>query len=196
MSQWLELERGYTRGGRRFAQGNVAHYSSISELLLHHEELLKKEAAFTSRVYRIGKNEGNLIQSTLRYSIHHKSIKESLLDQFSRLFAEHNERRNDHYEVTVTFNAILSNAQGTSFSLFYGQDFRAGNVAGAAPELRYGVYYVRTLGDVDRLPVTFDFDRLAEAHKYTFEDSGVHIARFLNIIYLAARFVKIKTQEM
>jgi len=193
MSQWLE--QGYTRGGRRFAQGNVAHYSSISHLLRNHTRLLEAEEAVSSRIFRIGRKTGNLISTTLRFSVHHTTIRDSLLDHFSRLFAEHNERREDGFEVTVTFNAILSNAQGTSFSLFYGQDFRAGNVAGAAPELRYGVYYVRTLGDVGRLPVHFDFDQLAEAHRFSFENSGVHIVRFLNIIYLACRYVKIKKKD-
>ena len=185
------FERGYTRSGRRFAQGNVGYYPTIQHLLAHHPRLLQREEAISNRVFRIGANQGSLIQTTIRFSVRHDNIREALLDHFSRLFAEHNEGREDGFEVTVTFNAVLSNAEGTSFSLFYGHDFRAGNLPGAAPELRYQTSLVRTLGDVARLPVTFDFERLAEAHRHSFENSEVHVARFLNIIYLVCRYVSI-----
>ena len=64
-------------------------------------------------------------------------------------------------------------------------------MAGAAPKLSYcsTSYLIRTLGDVYRLPVEFDFDALAEAHRHSFEQSGVRIARFLNVVYLVYRYV-------
>ena len=120
-----------------------------------------------------------------------------MLDNFIRLFREHTENREDGFEVIVTFNAVLSNADRTSFSVFYGHDYRAGNQIGAAPELRYmdRSYLVRTLGDVRRLPTAFDFDRLAEAHRHFFAESGVSIARFLNIVYLVYRYVRVRRRQ-
>ena len=182
------FEKGYTRSGRRFAQGNVGHYPTIRHLLAHHPRLLQREEAISNRLFRLGANQGILSQTTLRFSVDHDNIREALLEYFARLFAEHNEGREDGFEVTVTFNAVLSNAEGTSFSVFYGHDYRADNVPGAAPELRYETSIVRTIGDVARLPVTFDFERLVEAHRHAFEDSEVHVARFLNIVYLVYRF--------
>jgi len=189
-------ERGQTRSGRRFAQANVGHYPSIQALLADHERLLERETPMTTRVFRIGAATGNLIQATLRYSVRHNNIGESLMNNFIRLFREHSESRNDGFEVIVTFNAVLRNSDSTSFSVFYGHDFRAGNLAGAAPELRYrSAYLVRTLGDVANLPVEFDFDRLAEAHRHSFDQSGVSIARFLNIIYLVYRYVRVRPRR-
>ena len=188
-------ERGQTRSGQRFAKANVGHFGSIDELLASHSRLLDLESAVSTRIYRIGPRGGNLIQATLRYSVRHDNIRQSLLDNFIRLFREHSENREDGFEVIVTFNAILANADRTSFSVFYGHDYRANNPVGAATELKYmdRSYTVRTLGDVARLPTTFDFDRLAEAHRHFFEDaSGVTIARFLNVVYLVYRYVRVR----
>ena len=198
--QYFDLtyqERGQTRSGRRFAQANVGHFGSIAELLASHQRLLDLEAAVSTRIFRIGPHGGNLIQATFRYSVRHENIRQSLLDNFIRLFREHTENREDGFEVIVTFNAVLSNADRTSFSVFYGHDYRAGNQIGAAPELRYmdRSYLVRTLGDVRRLPTAFDFDRLAEAHRHFFAESGVSIARFLNIVYLVYRYVRVRRRQ-
>lgn len=189
-------ERGQTRSGRRFAQLNVGYFPSIPRLLAARPRLLEAEAASSDKVFRLGTNQGWLVQTTLRFSVHHSNLRQSLLRQFVQLFRQHSEGRESGFEVVVTFNAILSNPEGTSFSVFYGHDFRAGNLAGAAPELGYGsTYLVRTLGDVARLPTTFDFERLAETHKHSFEQSGVHIARFLNVVYLVFRYVPISRRQ-
>jgi len=187
-------ERGATRSGRRFAQANVGHYTSLERLLAGHRRLLELESETSTRIFRLGSDQGSLIQSTLRFSVRHPNLRQALLQRFSELFREHTEGRFSGFEVVVTFNAVLSNPEGTSFSVFYGHDFRAGNLAGAAPELSYRSreYLVRTLGDVARLPVEFDFDRLAEDHRHAFEQSGVRIARFLNIIYLVYRYVSVR----
>lgn len=186
-----DRERGQTRSGRRWAQANFGHYPTLRHLLEARALLLRPEAVISQRVFEIGPNRGHLIQATLRFSTRHPNIRAALLEHFARLFQEHVEERESGFEVVVTFNAALSNAAGTSFSVFYGHDFRAGNVAGAAPELTYNTYLVRTLGDVGRLPVNFDFEQLAEAHRHSFSDSGVHIARFLNIVYLVYRYVPV-----
>ena len=184
-------ERGATRSGRRFAQANIGHYTSLERLLANHQRLLENETATTSRIFRLGSDRGYLIQATLRFSVHHADLRGALMRRFVRLFREHTEGRETGFEVAVTFNAVLSNPEGSSFSVFYGHDFRAGHLAGAAPELSYRStgYLIRTLGDVYRLPVEFDFDALAEAHRHSFEQSGVRIARFLNVVYLVYRYV-------
>lgn len=189
-------DRGQTRSGKRFAQANVGHYTSLERLLAHHKRLLEEEEASSTRLFRLGRDKGYLFQATLRYSVNHPDLRGSLVRHFSRMFAGHVEGRTSGYEVAVTFNAVLSNPEGTSFSLFYGHDFRASNLAGAAPELSYRPegYLIRTIGDVQRLPVEFDFDALAEAHRHQFEESGVRIARFLNIVYLVYRYVPVSRE--
>jgi len=185
-------ERGHTRSGRQFAQGNVGHFTSVAQLRAHHWRLLELETTLNQRLFEVGADQGWLIQATLRYSIRNERIRTSLLERFVRLFREHNEGRESGFEVLVTFNAILSNADGTSFSVFYGHDYRAGNFGGGAPELRYrSTYLVRTVGDAARIPVDFNYEELAEAHRHMFEKSGVHIHSFLNIVYLVYRYVPI-----
>lgn len=183
-------EKGETRSGRRFVQANFGnHYTSVLRAEAAHPRLLELESALSQRVFRVGVNRGNLIQTTLRFSVRHQNIRAALLDHFARLFQEHVEEPNAGFEVVVTFNAVLSNAAGDSFSVFYGHDYRAGNVAGAAPELSHSSHFVRTLGDVARLPVIFNFEELAEAHRHSFERSGLHVAKFLSVVYLVYRYL-------
>jgi len=183
-------ERGQTRSGRRFAQANVGHYRSVAELLQHHRRLLELESPLSVRYFRVGRDQGSLMQATLRFSVHHQNVRQSLLVHFASLFREHAEGAHTGFEVLVTFNAVLGTREGNSFSVFYGHDYRASNLLGASPELRYGdPYIVRTLADVARLPVRFDFEALANAHRHSFAQSGVRVERFLNIVYLVYRFV-------
>jgi len=183
-------ERGRTRSGRRFARANVGHYSTVAELLRHHSRLLELESPISLRYFRVGRDQGSLLQATLRFSTRHQNVRQSLLQHFVTLFRQHNEGPRTGFEVLVTFNAVLGNREGNSFSVFYGHDYRAGNLLGASPELRYGnPYIVRTLADVARLPVNFDFEELANAHRHSFAHSGVRVVRFLNIVYLVYRFV-------
>lgn len=183
-------ERGQTRSGRRFARLNAGYFPSLAQLLSSRWRLQELETAASDKIFPLSGGQGWLVQTTLRFSVHHTNLRQSLLRHFVQIFREHSEDRDAGFEVIVTFNAVLSNAEGTSFSVFYGHDYRAGNLSGAAPELGYGsTYLVRTLGDVARLPTTFDFERLAETHKHAFERSGVHICRFLNVVYLVFRYV-------
>jgi len=190
-------ERGQTRSGRRFAQANVGHYGSVAELLRHHQRLLELESPISLRYFRVGRDQGSLLQATLRFSVQHSNIRQSLLVHFTSLFREHVEGSRTGFEVLVTFNAVLGTREGDSFSVFYGHDYRAGNLLGASPELRYGrPYVVRTLADVARLPVRFDFEALANAHRHSFAHSGVRVERFLNIVYLVYRFMPPQRREI
>lgn len=183
-------ERGATRSGRRFAQANVGHFGSLKELLARHQRLLEPFTAPSTRYFSIGRHQGSLMQTTIRFSSSYKSVKEKLLFAFVELFRQHAEDSDSGFEVVVTFNAVLSNPENTSFSVFYGHDYRAGNLLGASPELRHGeAHIVRTIGDVSALPTTFDFEELARAHRYSFDNSGVRVAKFLNIVYLVYRFI-------
>ena len=184
------VERGTTRSGRRFAQANFGHFASINEVLSRHHKLLEPFSGPSVKYYSVGNYRGNLMHATLRFATNYPNIKEQLLFSFVNFFRQHTEDSDSGFEVVVTFNAILSNHEGTSFSVFYGNDYRAGNLLGASPELRHGrPHIVRTIGDVSALPSTFDFEEVARAHRYSFEHSDVRVARFLNVVYLVTRFI-------
>jgi hypothetical protein len=168
----------------------------MRELLAHHSNLLLAGPVVTERVFRVGgergQQRGNLTQTTIRFraDLPPDQIRTSLTRVFLGLLRGHEELETDGFEVVLTFNAAVTNSERTSFSVFYGHDHSAQNYSGAAPELRYGEpYLVRSLADVDRLPVTFDFETLAANHRNSFENSDVQIERFLNIIFLVYRYV-------
>jgi len=108
-----------------------------------------------------------------------------------QLFREHTEGPHAGFEVLVTFNAVLTNRERNSFSVFYGHDYRADNLVGAAPELRYGegAVDVPNLAAVSKIPTTFDFEQLAVAYRHAFDQSDLRVERFLNVVYLIYRYV-------
>jgi hypothetical protein len=122
-------------------------------------------------------------------------VKEVLRRVFFDLFREHTESGESGFEVVVTFNAILTNeATPKTYSLFYGHDHRADNVAGAAPELKSGATtIVHVLSDVDNIPSSFDQTALIDSHRRAFANSAVSIHQFVNIVYLIYRFVDVET---
>lgn len=186
------MERGSLRSGSRFSARNFNHYTTVKELLAHHQRLLSHQPAITTRATRItGLNFGSLLQTTVRFRFNSSIIKATLRAVFFNLFREHIQSPDSGFEVVVTFNAILtSSVERTTYSLFYGHDHRADNVSGAAPELKYGATTtVRLLSDVDNIPVVFDQDSLIAAHRRAFENSNVRIHEFVNIVYLIYRFV-------
>lgn len=185
-------DRGFLRSGARYGARNNPHYTSLSELLSHHARLLEPRPAVTTRAVRVaGLRSGSLLQTTLRLPFGSPLAEAALRDVFVDLLREHSESSDAGFEVVVTFNAVLTNATETTFSLFYGQDHRASNVAGAAPELRYGsTHRVRSLLEVDSLPTSFDADELVRAHRHAFENSNVHIYAFLNVVYLVYSFLE------
>jgi hypothetical protein len=187
-----ERERGFLRSGTRFAARNNPYYFSVEELLSHHKRLLVQEPAVTTRATRIaGLNFGSLLQTTVRFRMDSSLLKSTLRTVFFDLFREHEESGTSGFEVVVTFNAILTNQDASSFSLFYGHDHRADNVAGAAPELKFGgTTIIRTLLDLDSIPTTFDSEKLIHSHRHAFENSNVRIHSFLNVVYLIYRFIE------
>lgn len=189
MSRQEYQERGVTRSGRRFAAANLGYYTSIEDVKSHHRQLLEPFSAPASKLYPVHNSIGYLQQTTLRFAFDYPKKQAKLISFFVDLFKEHTENSESGFEVLVTFNAVLSDHGGTTFSLFYGHDYRAGNLIGAAPELRYGnPYIVKTLADVGKLPTRFEFEQVAAAHRFSFERSGVRIAALLNVIYLVYQF--------
>ena len=190
------MERGTLRSGERFAARNLAYYSSEKLLLDHHQRLLAEEPAITTRATRIaGLNFGSLLQTTVRFRFDSTIIRPTLRRVFFDLFREHTLSGDSGFEVVVTFNAILTNQSDQSrptFSVFYGHDHRAGNISGAAPELKYGTTtVVRLLSDVDNIPTEFESETLLRQHRRAFESSAVSIHKFINIVYLIYRYVDV-----
>jgi hypothetical protein len=151
--------------------------------------LFEAEPAIDIRHFRIGENaqRGTLLQTTLRMRANEPeaNIRRHLRLVFARLFRLQGDSLNAGFEVVVTFNAALSNAQRTSFSVFYGHDHRSSNPSGAAAELRYGdTVIVNSMLDLEAVPTFFDFERLAAAHHHSFDNSSVSVYQFLNIVYL------------
>lgn len=97
----------------------------------------------------------------------------------------------EHYEVIVTFNAVLHSPTNETYSVFYGHDFRPDNLGGRAAELglNQNSTIVRNLYDVERIPTNIDYDNLMYEHRDAFESSSVHIHSFINIIYLIYKYV-------
>jgi len=185
-------ERGVLRSGRRFAARNIPYYLSEAELLSHHKKLLEDVSGPTYKPFYIGRGKGSLMQATIRFNVKCPTIKHELTNMFLNLFREHSMSSTEGFEVVVTFNAIVTNAAGTTFSIFYGHDFRANSLlaGGASPELKYGeTILVRNLDDLRKIPTSFDFDTLARDHRFSFQSSDVRVAEFINIIYLVYRFI-------
>lgn len=186
-------ERGQTRSGGRFAARNVPFYSTIRELLSHHQQLLQPGPVHTTRYAAVGSSRGSLLQTTIRFRSDNPSVQQGLQRVFSDLFRQLPQQRRrgpdggGGFEVVVTFNAIVSDSAGTSYSVFYGQDY--GTVGGARRDLRYGAsYLVSSPDDVAQLPTDFDFDRLSQTTRISFENSDLRIVRFLNVVYLVYQY--------
>ena len=184
------VERGFLRSGGRFAARNNPHFPSVRDLLSHHRRLLDEEPAVATRVLRVGEfNTGSLLQTTIRFRAGYQSIRQRLRLEFLDLFREHTTGPDQGFEVIVTFNAILTNQDATTFSIFFGHDFRAGNLTGAAPQLSHGgTVFVQTFADIQRIPTTFDFEEVIRAHRSAFANSNVRVHQILNVVYLIYRY--------
>ena len=184
-------ERGATRSGARFAARNVPYYTSVRELLSHHQQLLAPGPVVATRYAAVGSSRGTLLQTTVRFSSENRQIREGLRSVFAGLFRQTSERPGEGFEVIVSFNAILSDSSSTSFSVFYGHDYgsRRATAGGVHGDLRYGSsFLVTSPDDVEELPTTFDFERLSQAHRFSFQNSEVRVARFINIVYLVYQY--------
>ena len=193
------VQRGTTRSGKVYKKLNKPTYTSVGELLYRHKRLLDETPAITARAVRIaGVTTGSLEQTTVRFKFGYQNIRPVLTRQFLELFREHSESSREGFEVVVTFNAILQELDSRTFSLFYGQDHRVDNrnVVGAAKELRYGnTIVVKSVVDVQNIPISFDSDQLIASHRHAFEHSNVRIHSFLNVIYLIYRFCETKKRH-
>jgi len=196
-------ERGELRSGGRFAQRNLAYYSSVAELLRHHKRLVLPEPEVSSRLFRLATGGSrtrfsrcSLVQTTIRFRWDYTSILPFLRNTFLTLFREYSPSRGSGFEVVTTFNAILTDPQGKSFSLFYGHDYRAGNDVGASSHLKFGdPVVIKSLEDISLIPTRFDFEELMVRHRRSFENSGVRIHQFLNIVYLVYRFLQAEDEQ-
>ena len=195
-----EFERGSLRSGARFAARNRPYYSLLKELFKHHSKLLDSKPAVSTEVFKIGSGRvatGNLLQTTVRFRADHSNIKHSLREVFLDLFREHIENETDGFEVVTVFNAILTDASRTSFSVFYGHDYTEGNSTGASAELCYSEkpVIVKSLLDVKNIPSSFDLEQIVSERRLAFQQSGVVIDRILNIVYLIRRFLDIGSSK-
>jgi len=186
-------ERGQTRSGLQFAALNRGYPTTERELLNRHRSLLQPYAGPSTRRFHLSTGAGDLLQTTVRYSPSYPAIRGHLRTVFSDLFREHLEARNAGFEVVITFNVILTNTERTSFSVYYGQDYRATSSHGVHPALRGESgrpTLVQTLRDVDNIPVTFDFEQVLRNLRGAFTSSNVTVHRVLNVVYLIYRFVQ------
>jgi hypothetical protein len=176
------------RSGTRYQARNQPFYTSVRELLQHHQRLISENPAVTQQLAVIERS-GTLIQTTIRFPIQSQIIQTSLREVFTELLAQL--QPNQHYEVLITFNAILHHPNRGTYSLFYGHDFKKTNLGGRARELSF--YDTSTIVqnpfDVNRIPVNIDYDRMLREHRDVFEDSGVYIHSFVNIIYLVYKYI-------
>lgn len=176
------------RSGHRFQPRNQPFFNSVRELMSVHERLLSDDPAVTQQQTFID-NIGQLTQTTIRFPITSTNIRASIRSIFQQLLQQ--KQPNEHYEVVITFNAILYSPTENTYSLFYGHDFRNNNIGGRAPELN--IYdrsiLINSAFDVDQIPIRFDYDQLIYNHRDAFHNSSVVIHSFVNLIYLVYKYI-------
>lgn len=176
-------ERGQTRSGGRFAARNLPYFSSLRELLSHHQRLLDPGPVVSTRYARIGR--GTLLQTCIRFRSDHSDIRGSLNRVLTELFQEleFENRAGEALEVSITFNAVLSNRASTSFSIFFGQNYGEGS-----PPSRLGFsarpVVIRNLLHLRRIPTEFDLEDLIRRFSLAFDSSDLVVAKILNVVYL------------
>jgi len=193
------VERGYLRSGGRLAARNTPHFTSLKELYSRHKRLLASEPAVTTQEYTIqaaaNARVGSLLRTTVRFRTDYPDIAGELRTVFQELFREHSHGPDDGFEVVVTFNAILTNSDQTTFSVFYGHDFSVGNSSGARAELRYGSsIVVKSMYELHKIPTSFNYHQLAVNHRHSFHASDVKVLRFINVVYLVSRYLEFQQQ--
>ena len=189
-------ERGALRSGRRFAALNKPYPSTEAELLKRHQKLLEPKAGPFTQRFRIGNNLGDITQTVIRYSPTYPNIATDLRNCFHILFREAGgEDPRAGFEVSVTFNAILTNQDGTSFSIFYGQDYKPTSDHGVSSKLKgvENAVLVQTLGDLKNVPTSFDLQEVINSSRMACLSSNVRVHKIINIVYLIYRFVQGKT---
>jgi len=177
-------ERGQTRSGARFAARNLPYFSSIRQLLSHHQRLLEPGPVVSTRYVHVGK--GSLLQTCIRFRSDHSDIRGALSRILTELLQELN-TENEGLEISVTFNAVLSNRDSTSFSLFFGQSYGPDS-----PHSRLGLserpVVVRNLLHVRRVPTEFNLEDLVRRFSAAFDSSDLVVAKILNVVYLVHQY--------
>lgn len=96
---------------------------------------------------------------------------------------EFENRAGEALEVSITFNAVLSNRASTSFSIFFGQNYGEGS-----PPSRLGFsarpVVIRNLLHLRRIPTEFDLEDLIRRFSLAFDSSDLVVAKILNVVYL------------
>lgn len=93
---------------------------------------------------------------------------------------------NEGFEVSVTFNAVLSNRNATSFSLFFGQNYGEGS---AQSRLGFGrPVIVSSLLHLRRVPTSFDLEDLIRRYSLAFDSSDLVVANIINVVYLVHQY--------
>lgn len=175
-------ERGQTRSGARFASRNLPHFTSMRELLSHHQRLLEPGPVVSTRYVQVGR--GVILQTCVRFRSDHPNIRGGLVKVLIELFREL-ENSDEGLEVTITFNAILADKDFSTFSLFYGQDYGEQSQEGAHSKLGFSKpVIVRNLLHLRRIPTEFDLEDLVQRFSLAFESSNIVVARLLNVVYL------------
>ena len=143
----------------------------------------------------MGSSRGTLLQTTIRFRSDQTSIRQGLRQVFADIFRlvpqGGSGGASNGFEVVVTFNTIVTDSAGTNYSVFYGQDYgsAASSLGGVRRDLRHGTtFLVAAPDDVDRIPVEFDFERLAGDNRLQFENSYLRIVRFINVVYLVYQY--------
>ena len=179
-------ERGQTRWGVRFAARNLPHFSTLRELLSHHQRLLVVGPVVSTRYAKVGK--GTVLQTCVRFRSDHPDIRGALSGVLAELFREIDSQR-EGFEVTITFNAILSNRDSTSFSLFYGQDYGEQSQGGSHSRLGFSrPVRVRNLLHLRRVQTEFDLEELIRLYSVAFESSDVVVVKLINVVYLIHQY--------
>lgn len=176
-------ERGQTRSGARFAARNSPYFSSLRELLGHHQRLLEPGPVVSTRYVRVGR--GSVLQTCVRFRSDHPDIRGALTRVLTDLLQELNSE-NEGFEVSVTFNAVLSNRNATSFSLFFGQNYGEGS---AQSRLGFGrPVIVSSLLHLRRVPTSFDLEDLIRRYSLAFDSSDLVVANIINVVYLVHQY--------
>jgi len=177
-------ERGQTRSGARFAARNLPYFSSIAQLLSHHQRLLEPGPVVSTRYVHVGR--GSVLQTCIRYRSDYSDIRGSLTRILTDLLQELN-FDDEGFEISITFNAILSNRDSTSFSLFFGQNYGQGS-----PQSRLGLaerpVVVRNPLHIRRVPTEFNLEDLVQRYSLAFDSSDLVVARILNVVYLVHQY--------
>lgn len=179
-----------TRSGARFRSANRPFYQSLQELRQHHNRLFTEDPAFSQSQIFIGGRNRTLIQATLRFPVQSTRIRSSLLEVFADLFQTHDSAEGG-FEVIITFNAILFSHETNTYSVFFGHDYRLGTTTGAAQQFGHpDTYFIRYLDEVHQIPTDINVADLLHTYRNAFDDSGVSIHSFINIIYLIYQYVE------